>query len=233
VPREAVSANSSFSVEAREACLQACRGVRQHLEWAKEQSHVGEEHHEIARREATRDDLHAAVPEQCGRCGGNEELPSDLDAAGPPPDENLRARLQVRPPGEARRLRVLARKAAYHADAAERLRRVSVDLVAHLLEIPIDRPDPPDPRAVAEPDHRQEHDRADQQPPIREGEDHEASGELDHRAERVVEEPEEQLARGSRVLADQARDAASLEFVHARKRQMDRLRECPTPQRDL
>ena len=100
---------------------------------------------------------------------------------------------------KSRDFRRFAGKTANDTNAAERLGCVAVDFVAQLLEIAVNRANTSNPRAMAEPHHRKKHDRADEQSPIGERQDHEASRELNHRAKWVVEKREEEFARSACV----------------------------------
>ena len=113
----------------------------------------------------------------------------------------------------------LPAEGADHAHAGEGLGGVAVDVLPLLADVAIQRPDARDPGAMRQKHHRQQHQRAEQQPPVDPGQHDQAAEQLDDRPPGIVEHAEDQLGDAAGVVAEEAGHAAALELVDAMQRQ--------------
>ena len=124
-------------------------------------------------------------------------------------------------------------KARTTPHAAEHLGRLAVDLLPLLPHVAEQRPDAAVPGQVRVINARHQQQRAEQQPPVDEGQHDQPAEELDDRRPGIVEHAEDQLAHAAGVLAQQARCPARLELVDAVERQPHRVLVDLAAHRDL
>ena len=115
----------------------------------------------------------------------------------------------------------LPTKCSDDAHAAERFRDQRIDFFTLSTHASVLRTNPANPGFVSQKNNRHDHDRAEQQSPVNQREDHQRSNQLNDRLPRVVNQPEQQIPDALRVLPNDARRAARLQFLHSMQRQPD------------
>ena len=133
---------------------------------------------------------------------------------------------------ESARFAAAATERPHHAHAAEHFGRVGVDARSLAPNVAIEGANPTDPRSVREPDHGKHADRPQEESPIGDREDDQASQELDDRSPRVVEQAEDEVRDATGVLAKEARDAAGAQVVDPVERKSDGVFEHSTAKID-
>ena len=109
----------------------------------------------------------------------------------------------------------LAGERTHDAHSAEGFGGVGIHVLAREADVAEDGTDAADPGAMGEPDCWKEDDRSEQQFPIDEGEDNEASEQLDDGSEGIVDHGEDEVGDAAGVFAEDGCDAAGFQVVDA------------------